>query len=423
MFTRWTARLRRRISARWSSHRPIHALSQLVRSKAHLRDLMAPAALSRPDDRLFQHDEGTCGGVRSLRRRFRGRRGRSGSYSEGGAHPVRLVAVVPSARQRAHCGQLHRLIVAAIAVVSTKARAGGSTRYEFVPGAVLSSQACSALVSLSTASPQSSRSGRLGRNGHACLPGRRRRPPGRVRTRRDEDQSSVATASGGTGPRSGRCLPRLLPHWRWTVRYVRLLELLPAERAALLGAQEPDLHSSPSPLDHRGCRGVDRARPAHRAALPMTVGLLVAAGGLAWLDQIGVHTNFWTCRSARSLDESWVSVWLFRPSAVPPLSGPPERDCGRGRSALVNTTQQIGGSRARPAQHPRARPPRRTTSSSTALAHPRPGSCTVSPSPLQWAPGSSLSGAIVDRGVHLGRASRASVEGPAAVAAPAVADV
>ncbi len=77
--------------------------------------------------------------------------------------------------------------------------------------------------------------------------------------------------------------------------------------------------------------------------LPMTAGLLVGAIGLAWLTQIGVHTSFW--------------VYVFGPQvlmsvglglAFPALSSTAlikvdDKDSGVA-SALVNTTQQIGGS-------------------------------------------------------------------------------
>ncbi len=77
--------------------------------------------------------------------------------------------------------------------------------------------------------------------------------------------------------------------------------------------------------------------------IPMTAGLLLGAIGLAWLTQIGVHTSFW--------------VYVFGPQvlmsvglglAFPALSSTAlinvgDRDSGVA-SALVNTTQQIGGS-------------------------------------------------------------------------------
>jgi EmrB/QacA subfamily drug resistance transporter len=76
---------------------------------------------------------------------------------------------------------------------------------------------------------------------------------------------------------------------------------------------------------------------------PMTVGLLVGAVGLAWLTKIGVHTSFWTHVLP---PEILMSVGLGL--AFPPLSSTAlirvrDQDSGVA-SALVNTTQQIGGS-------------------------------------------------------------------------------
>jgi len=77
--------------------------------------------------------------------------------------------------------------------------------------------------------------------------------------------------------------------------------------------------------------------------VPMTLGLLVGAVGLAWLTKIGVHTSFWTHVLP---PEILMSVGLGL--AFPPLSSTAlirvrDRDSGVA-SALVNTTQQIGGS-------------------------------------------------------------------------------
>jgi EmrB/QacA subfamily drug resistance transporter len=77
--------------------------------------------------------------------------------------------------------------------------------------------------------------------------------------------------------------------------------------------------------------------------LPMTFGLLVAAGGLAWLTQIGVHSDFWVHVAPQEILMSvglGVAFPAFSSTALTRVS---DRDAGVA-SALVNTTQQIGGS-------------------------------------------------------------------------------
>ncbi len=83
--------------------------------------------------------------------------------------------------------------------------------------------------------------------------------------------------------------------------------------------------------------------PRIGARVPMTLGLLIGAAGLAWLTKIGVHTSFWTHVLP---PEILMSVGLGL--AFPPLSSTAlirvrDQDSGVA-SALVNTTQQIGGS-------------------------------------------------------------------------------
>ena len=77
--------------------------------------------------------------------------------------------------------------------------------------------------------------------------------------------------------------------------------------------------------------------------LPMTVGLLLGAFGLAWLTQIGVHTSYWT-----SVFPPLILMSGGLGLAIPALSSTAlarvgDRDSGVA-SALVNTTQQVGGS-------------------------------------------------------------------------------
>jgi EmrB/QacA subfamily drug resistance transporter len=83
--------------------------------------------------------------------------------------------------------------------------------------------------------------------------------------------------------------------------------------------------------------------PRIGARAPMTLGLLVGALGLAWLTKIGVHTSFW---SHVLPPEILMSVGLglaFPPLSSIALSRVRDQDSGVA-SALVNTTQQIGGS-------------------------------------------------------------------------------
>ncbi len=77
--------------------------------------------------------------------------------------------------------------------------------------------------------------------------------------------------------------------------------------------------------------------------LPMALGLLVGALGLAWLTQIGVDTSFW---SHVLPPEILMSVGLglaFPAFSSTALTNVRDNDAGVA-SALVNTTQQVGGS-------------------------------------------------------------------------------
>ena len=77
--------------------------------------------------------------------------------------------------------------------------------------------------------------------------------------------------------------------------------------------------------------------------LPMAGGLLVAAGGLAWLTQIGVENAFWTHVAPQEFLMSIGLGFAFPAFSSTALTNVVERDSGVA-SALVNTTQQIGGS-------------------------------------------------------------------------------
>jgi EmrB/QacA subfamily drug resistance transporter len=77
--------------------------------------------------------------------------------------------------------------------------------------------------------------------------------------------------------------------------------------------------------------------------IPMTLGLLVAAGGLAWLTQIGVHSDFWIHVVPQEILMSMGLGLAFPAFSSTALIRIRDRDAGVA-SALVNTTQQIGGS-------------------------------------------------------------------------------
>lgn len=77
--------------------------------------------------------------------------------------------------------------------------------------------------------------------------------------------------------------------------------------------------------------------------LPMTSGLLVGAIGLAWLTQIGVHTSFWAYVFGPQILMSMGLGLAFPAMSSTALIRVQTRDSGVA-SAMVNTTQQIGGS-------------------------------------------------------------------------------
>jgi EmrB/QacA subfamily drug resistance transporter len=77
--------------------------------------------------------------------------------------------------------------------------------------------------------------------------------------------------------------------------------------------------------------------------VPMALGLLVGAAGLAWLTKIGVHTSFWTHVLPPEILMSVGLGLAFPPLSSTALMRVPDHDSGVA-SALVNTTQQIGGS-------------------------------------------------------------------------------
>jgi EmrB/QacA subfamily drug resistance transporter len=77
--------------------------------------------------------------------------------------------------------------------------------------------------------------------------------------------------------------------------------------------------------------------------LPMAGGIFVGAIGLAWLSQIGVHTSYWTNVLPQELLMSLGLGLAFPALSSTALTKVKDRDAGVA-SALVNTTQQVGGS-------------------------------------------------------------------------------
>ena len=77
--------------------------------------------------------------------------------------------------------------------------------------------------------------------------------------------------------------------------------------------------------------------------MPMTLGLLVGALGLLWLTQIGVATSFWTHVLPPEILMSVGLGMAFPAFSSTALTKVGDDDAGVA-SALVNTTQQVGGS-------------------------------------------------------------------------------
>ena len=122
----------------------------------------------------------------------------------------------------------------------------------------------------------------------------------------------------------------------------------------------------------------------------MTVGLAIAAGGLAWLTQIGVQSDFWVHVAPQEILMSVGLGLAFPAFSSTALTRVHDRDAGVA-SALVNTTQQIGGSLGTALLNTLAA----TATASYIVAHggrpPRPVSSTVSPWPSRSVPASSHS--------------------------------
>jgi predicted MFS family arabinose efflux permease len=75
----------------------------------------------------------------------------------------------------------------------------------------------------------------------------------------------------------------------------------------------------------------------------MTTGLVLAALGLLWLSQIGVHTSYWTHVFPQLIVISLGMGLAFTALSSTALTKVQERDSGVA-SAVLNSTQQVGAS-------------------------------------------------------------------------------
>ena len=80
-----------------------------------------------------------------------------------------------------------------------------------------------------------------------------------------------------------------------------------------------------------------------RPRLVMSVGLLMAITGMLWFSQIGVHTGYWDHLFPAELVMAFGMGMVFVPVNNTALIGVAPADAGVA-SALINSTQQVGGS-------------------------------------------------------------------------------
>ncbi len=81
----------------------------------------------------------------------------------------------------------------------------------------------------------------------------------------------------------------------------------------------------------------------YRPRVVMGVGLLMAATGMFWFTQIGVHTGYWTHLFPAELVMAFGMGMVFVPVNNTALVGVAPSNAGVA-SALINSTQQVGGS-------------------------------------------------------------------------------
>jgi EmrB/QacA subfamily drug resistance transporter len=77
--------------------------------------------------------------------------------------------------------------------------------------------------------------------------------------------------------------------------------------------------------------------------IPMSVGLLMAITGMFWFSQIGVHSAYWTHLFPAELVMAFGMGMVFVPVSNTALIGVAPSNAGVA-SALINSTQQVGGS-------------------------------------------------------------------------------
>jgi MFS family permease len=77
--------------------------------------------------------------------------------------------------------------------------------------------------------------------------------------------------------------------------------------------------------------------------IPMVAGLALAAVGMIMLTRIGLDTSYWTHILPAELVISFGMGTMFGPLSNTALVGVSDHDAGVA-SALINTTQQVGGS-------------------------------------------------------------------------------
>jgi EmrB/QacA subfamily drug resistance transporter len=292
--------------------------------------LMAPAALSILTI-TFQHD------AKERAQAF----GAYGAVSgAGGAIGVLLGGVLTEYVSWRWCLLVNVPIavlasIAAVAIVH-ESRASGSTRYD-VPGALLSTLGLVSLVYGFTKAESDGWSATVTvvllvvavvlltafvetKTSHPLLP---------LRVVRDRNRGGAFLASLLTGAGLFAMFVFLSYYLQSVLHYSALkagLAFLPFAFGIILAA------GASSGL-------VPRIGPR----IPMTVGLAIAAGGLAWLTQIGVQSDFWVRVAPQEILMSVGLGLAFPAFSSTALTRVRDRDAGVA-SALVNTTQQIGGS-------------------------------------------------------------------------------
>src|SRR6266550_1599390 len=174
-------------------------------------------------------------------------------------------------------------------------------------------------------------------------PGLRRAVPARVRAVPGPGRRAAAAAAGPRRPRPRRLDHRADPGQRRDLLGVPVPDLLPADRPGL----HPGPHRAGVPAHgrhhhRRRCSRHERAADPDRAALTLPLGMLTGAAGMAWLTRLTV-TSSYPAAVLGPLLILGLGLGLIFASAISlgtaRLRG---QDTGVG-SALVNTTQQVGG--------------------------------------------------------------------------------